>query len=71
MTVQSAQKGPNINLRWAQGEVFNCDKRFRVLVAGRRFGKSYLSCIELLRELLRSQGKHFFIVRLLTGWRRI
>ena len=60
MTVQSAQKGPNINLRWAQGEVFNCDKRFRVLVAGRRFGKSYLSCIELLRGAINNPGETFF-----------
>ena len=26
-----------LNLRWAQGEVFKADERFRVLVAGRRF----------------------------------
>ena len=60
MTVKSAQKGPNINLRWAQGEVFNCDKRFRVLVAGRRFGKSYLSCIELLKGAIAKPGETFF-----------
>ena len=45
----SVKTAPEINLRWAQGQVFNNEKRFRVLVAGRRFGKSYLSCIELLR----------------------
>ena len=39
---------PEISLRYAQGQVFNCEKRFRVLVAGRRFGKSYLSCIVTL-----------------------
>jgi len=60
MTVKSAQKGPNINLRWAQGEVFNSEKRFRVLVAGRRFGKSYLSCIELLRGAIDKPGETFF-----------
>jgi len=38
-----------LSLRWAQGEVFKADERFRVLVAGRRFGKSYLSCVELLK----------------------
>ena len=26
-----------LSLRWAQGEVFKADERFRVLVAGRRF----------------------------------
>ena len=38
-----------IPLRAAQGRVFTCDKRFRVLVAGRRFGKTYLALVELLR----------------------
>lgn len=32
-----------------QARVFRCNKRFRVLVAGRRFGKTYLSTAELLR----------------------
>ena len=57
MAVKTA---PEINLRWAQGEVFNNDKRFRVLVAGRRFGKSYLSCIELLRGAISKPGETFF-----------
>jgi hypothetical protein len=38
-----------ITLRPPQGDVFNCTKRFRVLVAGRRFGKTFLACTELLR----------------------
>src|SRR5947209_6581810 len=37
----------NVDLRWAQGQVFCSDKRFRVLVAGRRFGKTYLALVEL------------------------
>ena len=49
-----------INLRWAQGQIFNCRKRFRVLVAGRRFGKSYLSCIELLRGAIEKPGETYF-----------
>jgi hypothetical protein len=36
-----------IHLRDPQWTVFNCDKRFRALVAGRRFGKTYLALIEL------------------------
>lgn len=32
-----------------QASVFLCNKRFPVLVAGRRFGKTYLSVAELLR----------------------
>jgi hypothetical protein len=38
-----------IQLKAAQMRVFRCDKRFRVLVAGRRFGKTYLASVELLR----------------------
>ena len=51
---------PALSLRHAQGEVFNSDARFRVLVAGRRFGKSYLACIELLRGAIASPGETFF-----------
>ena len=50
----------SLTLRYAQGEVFNSRKRFRVLVAGRRFGKSYLSCIELLRGAIERSGETFF-----------
>ena len=49
-----------ITLRYAQGQVFNCNKRFRILVAGRRFGKSYLSCIELLRGAINRPGETYF-----------
>ena len=49
-----------LSLRYAQGEVFNCRKRFRVLVAGRRFGKSYLSCVELLRGAIEKPGEVYF-----------
>jgi hypothetical protein len=38
-----------IDLRDPQREVFDCDARFRMLVAGRRFGKTYLSLAELIR----------------------
>ena len=56
----SVKTASDISLRWAQGQVFNSDKRFRVLVAGRRFGKSYLSCIELLRGAIAKPGETFF-----------
>lgn len=39
----------NISLKPAQSRVFICDRRFRVLAAGRRFGKTYLACTELCR----------------------
>jgi hypothetical protein len=50
----------SITLRYAQGSVFNDRTRFRVLVAGRRFGKSYLSCVELLRGAIEKPGETFF-----------
>ena len=50
----------NLSLRHAQGEVFSSRKRFRVLVAGRRFGKSYLSCVELLRGAIEKPGETYF-----------
>ena len=49
-----------LSLRKAQGAVFNSRERFRVLVAGRRFGKSYLSCIELLRGAIEKPGETYF-----------
>ena len=56
----TANSAPEINLRWAQGQIFNSEKRFRLLVAGRRFGKSYLSCIELLKGAIDRPGETFF-----------
>ncbi len=38
-----------IRLKPPQWAVFNQDARFRVLVAGRRFGKTYLALVELCR----------------------
>jgi terminase large subunit-like protein len=38
-----------IQLKGPQWNVFNCDSRFRVLVAGRRFGKTFLALVELCR----------------------
>jgi Terminase large subunit, T4likevirus-type, N-terminal len=39
----------NVTLKHPQYKVFTCDSRFRILVAGRRFGKTYLALIELVR----------------------
>jgi hypothetical protein len=39
-----------IQLKAPQWTVFNCDSRFRILVAGRRFGKTYLALVELCRS---------------------
>src|SRR6204780_2035947 len=40
---------PHIQLKPPQWTVFTSDSRFRVLVAGRRFGKTFLSLTELCR----------------------
>jgi len=40
-----------IRLKPSQWKVFNCDSRFRDLVAGRRFGKTYLALVELCRAV--------------------
>ena len=37
----------NVRLKPPQFKVFRCAERFRVLVAGRRFGKTYLALVEL------------------------
>src|SRR3984957_279201 len=36
-----------VRLKPPQATVFACHQRFRVLVAGRRFGKTYLAMVEL------------------------
>jgi len=53
-------KSLDLSLRPAQGEVFSATNRFRGLVAGRRFGKSYLACIELLKAALERPGETYF-----------
>ncbi len=42
-------KGQIPDLRPPQQKVFTCNKRFRILVAGRRFGKTFLALQELMR----------------------
>ncbi len=38
-----------VKLKQPQCRVFTCRKRFRVLVAARRFGKTFLALVELIR----------------------
>lgn len=49
-----------LHLSDAQREVFHCPKRFRVLVAGRRFGKTQLALAELVYTAWQAPG--------LTAW---
>lgn len=45
------------NLHEAQEAVFNDPSRFKVVVAGRRFGKTYLSAITLILEALKETSE--------------
>jgi hypothetical protein len=44
------------NLHESQLEVFNSAARFKVVVAGRRFGKSYLAAVTLILEALKEES---------------
>ena len=48
----------SFNLHNAQLDIFNTNKRFKIVAAGRRFGKSYLSAITLLIEGLKNENKY-------------
>ena len=50
---------PNINFTMHPGqmEVYQSDARFKVVVAGRRWGKSELACIKLLIEALKAENE--------------
>lgn len=45
-----------------QDEIFHTRERFRVVVAGRRFGKTYLSTTELLRSAVKGRKKNVWYV---------
>jgi hypothetical protein len=51
----------NISLQVPQGEVFTSDARFRVLAAGRRFGKTFLAGIELCRAAWFPRSKVWYV----------
>jgi len=52
----------NIDLHPAQLEIFKSDARFKIVVAGRRFGKSYLSAWLLLINAIQSKSKDVFYI---------
>jgi phage terminase large subunit-like protein len=47
----------NFTLHPAQQEIFNTQKRFKVVGAGRRFGKSYLARVKLIVEALKMENE--------------
>lgn len=44
-----------------QRSIFLDENRFKVIAAGRRFGKSYLSTYIILTEALKKKGNYFFV----------
>ena len=52
----------NIDLHPAQLEIFKSNKRFKIVAAGRRFGKSYLSAWLLLINAIQSDSKDVFYI---------
>lgn len=57
MATAPERRRVSFKLSPAQKLVFTSDARFRVLVAGRRFGKSYLACLTLLHEAWPARGR--------------
>lgn len=45
-----------------QSKIFHDQSRFRVVVAGRRFGKTFLSTIELIREAIMEEDRNCWYV---------
>ena len=52
----------NVDLHPAQLQIFNSNKRFKVVAAGRRFGKSRLAAWILLIKALQSDSKDVFYI---------
>jgi hypothetical protein len=50
-----------ILLKPPQAKVFGCQERFRVLVAGRRFGKTFLALTELIRAAWEPGRKAWYV----------
>lgn len=51
-----------MHLTKPQSDIFHNDDRFRVVVAGRRFGKTFLSTIELVTQSLKGKSRNCWYV---------
>lgn len=58
----------DFNLHDRQLQVFESDARFKVVAAGRRFGKSYLSAVTLLIEALKDENRYGYPLRNKEVW---
>jgi hypothetical protein len=52
----------NLDLHPAQLQIFHSNKRFKIVAAGRRFGKSYLSAWILLIKAIQSTNKDVYYI---------
>jgi len=50
-----------LSLRPMQGMIFNDRRRFRVVLAGRRGGKTVLGAIEMLRGASERKGNYYYV----------
>jgi len=59
------------SLKKTQASIFRDEARFRVVAAGRRYGKSYLATFILLTEALKKKGNYYFIANTYSQARSI
>ena len=67
----AVKRQEEISLRYAQGEVFNSEKRFRVLVAEEGLGSHIYPVSNCLEEQSIDLVRFISIVLLLIVWQRI
>ena len=60
-----------VSLKPAASRIYTCDSRFRVLAAGRQFGKTYLACIELCRAALGERRLAWFASMAPQAWTEV
>lgn len=58
----------DFSLHPAQLQIFNSKKRFKIVSAGRRFGKSYLSAVLLIISALQEENQHGYDLRGKDVW---
>ena len=61
----------NITLTKPQHKVSSSNKRFRVLVSGRRFGKTYLCITEMMKYATQINKKIWYVAPLLKWLKRL
>lgn len=60
-TTQTPPNAARLALHRGQAQVFADPTRFRVVVAGRRWGKTQLARVELIARALRARGRYWYV----------